>query len=479
MSNSLDVLCQLEKRMSIDISRVARAVCDLSVGSKFPLKLSHAQQCVAAAFGFNSLAAYQAAKKLEVAVAANEAFLILENDLIAGRVRDLDESLDAVEVAAVIRQAVMQRYPGTSIHSAWELRRVSVASAISGLIGVDAISGRDLDDVRYQVVENRRGDVQGFMFNFDEPDWAAFAPQVQARHGALCVYAPASFLRVVQGCEEPERYYFHGDQVEGSPKEFFCGSCDAFVDSGHLNGAQHADNGKRYLDSVRKWDRAVARWKLGFQRSNTAPNILATRASNERRIAEAARSDFHRWIEQQTDRDGAIGDLAKDIMRDTSFPMEAATRADVVSYIEDAATWDGPVTGIKEAWDEFVSSYEGKALLSNGSAPSWPIGPAAINAISMPPDHRAILVPQLVLLDVPGRVYWRFSDGDETEASSKEHLATLEEALDSAGASLARVQWVDVTYQGVVMGSCHGWELKTYANKIAGDLKAGAEGTRS
>ena len=71
--------------MSIDISRVARALSDLSVGSNSPLKLSHAQQCVSAAIGFKSLAAYQTAKKLETPVDNNCSFVIIENDLLASR----------------------------------------------------------------------------------------------------------------------------------------------------------------------------------------------------------------------------------------------------------------------------------------------------------------------------------------------------------------------------------------------------------
>lgn len=77
--------------MSFDISRVARAISDLSVGSNSPLKLSHAQQCATAAFGFKSLAAYQAAKKLETPVDNNGMFIIIENDLLASRARYLVE----------------------------------------------------------------------------------------------------------------------------------------------------------------------------------------------------------------------------------------------------------------------------------------------------------------------------------------------------------------------------------------------------
>ena len=459
--------------MSIDISRVARAVSDLSVGSNIPLKLSHAQQCVAAALGFNSLAAYQAAKKLETAVDDNGLFVIIENDILVRRGKELVESADGVELGAIVREAVRKQYPSVSIHSAWNLRGVSVASAVAGLVGLDPISAPDFDDARYQIIENSRGDVQGFLFDFEEPEWAQFHPHILRRHGSLKVFAPASFLRVVKGCEDSERFYLHGDRHEDRPNEFYCRACDSFEGAEHFDSDQHRDHGRRYFDSLKMWDRSVARWKLPQRRAINADNILAARALEERRATEAARGGFHRWIEQQVGRSGRIGDLARDIMRDDSFPTRATTRNEVVQHIQLAATWDVPVAVANEAWDEFAGEpRKPPSTTHDGRVPTWPVGPEAINAIAMPPDERAMLVPQLVLLEVPGRVYWRFSDGDDFESSSDGYFPTLEEALESAGRDLGSVQWIDITYRSVVRGSCHGWELATQAAKIASDLRA-------
>ena len=458
--------------MSIDISRVARAVSDLSVGSNIPLKLSHAQQCVAAAFGFKSLAAYQAAKKLEGPVDDNGLFVIIENELLAHRGRELVDAADGVELAAIIREAIRQLYPSASIHSAWNLRRTSVASAVAGLVGLDPISAPDFDDARYQIVENRNGVVQGYVFDFDEPEWAQFSTHIRQRHGSLKVFAPASFLRIVKGCEDPERFYLHGDQHEDRPTDFYCRACDLFANAKHFDSDEHRDHGRRYFDALRMWDRAVARWKLPLRRAINADNILAVRAKEELRAAGAARSDFHRWVEQQVERSGRIGDLARDIMRDESFPTHASTRGEVVGHVQFAATWDAPVAAANDAWDEFEGRNRKSSPATEGNrVPSWPVGPEAINAIAMPPDERAMLVPQFVLLEVPGRVYWKFSDGDDFESSSDGHFPTLERALESAGDDLASVQWIDVTYRGVVRGSCHGWELATHAAKIANDLR--------
>jgi len=465
--------------MSIDISRVARALCDLSAGSNFPLKLSHAQQCVAAAFGFKSLAAYQAAKKLETDIDDNGAFVIVENDLLASRGRELVEAADGVNLTALVRKAIEKTYPAASVHSSSTLRRVPAASAIAGLIGLDPIEAPDLDDARYQIVENKRGEVQGFLFNFDAPEWAEFGSHIRQRHGSLFVYAPASFLRLVKNCETPKRFYLHGDKHEDDPQQFFCRACDQFVDAAHFDSGKHNDNDhrSRYFDSLNRWDRGPARWKLSHRRPTDAPNIVAAKAVEVRRSAEAARSDFHCWIEQQTKRDDVIGDLAKDIMRDSKFPKHARTRSEVFGYIERTATWNGPITAAKEAWKEFEKSRkQTESDVVPARISTWPVGSPAINAIVLPPDQRAMLVPQLRILEVPGRFYWRFSDGDELESASNGYLSTLEQALTSAGADLANVEWIDVGYQGVVMGSCHGWELQQHAAKIASDLRAGRTG---
>lgn len=345
--------------MSIDISRVARSVCDLSTGSAFPLKLSHAQQCVAAAFGFKSLAAYQASKKLEAAVDDNGKFFVIENELLASRGHELAGWSDGAALAAVVQEAIGRVYPDVTVHHSGHLQRVPASMAISELVGLDPILVDDLDDARYEVIENQRGGVQGFRFNFDEPQWAQHASHIRRRHGSLSVFAPVSFLRLVKKCQAPERFYFHGDEQEDQPGQFYCRSCDLFMAAAHFESGAHQDHERRYFDAHRLWDRAVARWKLPQRRPSNASNIVAARALAERSAQEAGRGDFHRWLELQTGRDDHIGDLAKDVMRDENFPKEATTREAVIAYVQGVATWGGPITAAKDAWREFVGDPSG------------------------------------------------------------------------------------------------------------------------
>lgn len=357
--------------MSIEISRVARAFCDLSTGSNSPLKLNHAQQCVAAAFGFKSLAAWQAAKRLDTPVKDNSLFVFINNDLLTARAQALAPSADGAELAAILRQAILGLYPQASIHTSWALRRVPIASAVAGLVGLDPISAGDLDDARVEVIENTHGVVQGFRFNFDEPDWQGWADHIRRRHGSLSVYAPASFLQIVKGCEAPTRFYIHGDQHEQEPLKYYCRACDHFELADHFSSAGHKDNGQRYFGHLRLWDRAIARWKLPQRRPRSAINLLAAQATEERRASEAARSDFHRWIEQQVGRDDAVGFIAKDILRDEAFPTTAQTRDAVVSYVESVATWAEPVDAVKAAWAEFSRSINKTGMTVAVPTQSW------------------------------------------------------------------------------------------------------------
>lgn len=462
--------------MSVDLSRVARAITDLSTRSSVPLKLSHAQQCVAACFGFKSLAAYQAAKKLETTVDDNGMFVVIDNHLLSQRAKEL-EAAGAAELAALIQEAINTLYPAASVYFSEGLRRYTIASAIAHLVGLNPVVHNDLDDAPCQFVENTRGELQGFIFNFDVPEWQMHASHIRDRHGSLSVYVPAAFLQVVTGCEEPQRYYLHGDQVEGKPHQYFCRRCDQFADAAHFEDQEHSDNGERYFRSMQMWSRGIARWKLPLRRPNNAPNLLAAKADRDRRLSEAARSDFHRWIEQQVHRNDKVGDLAKDIMRDEKFPDTATTRQEVVAYIKAMASWQGPVTAINQALNEFDIRRQAELEIGTREAPTWPMGPAAINAIVLPPDQRAMLVPQLTILELPGRVRWRFND-DDFESTSDNDSPTLEQALESAGTELKRVNWVDVNYFGVVMGGCHAWELLRYAAKIAADLRAGYQRLR-
>jgi hypothetical protein len=154
-----------------------------------------------------------------------------------------------------------------------------------------------------------------------------------------------------------KRYYLHGDVVEGDATKCYCARCDLLVELSHFEGGgHHADgkDGERYLASLARHDALPPARKALRGRPSDAPNVLAARAFAEREAYEASRSPFHRWLEGQQYRNDVVGDLAGDILRDKSFPVELSTRR----QIEDHLSWHGDhiVDAIHEAWREFVAS---------------------------------------------------------------------------------------------------------------------------
>jgi hypothetical protein len=153
-----------------------------------------------------------------------------------------------------------------------------------------------------------------------------------------------------------ERYYLHGDVVEGNPTRCYCVRCDLLVELSHFEGeGYHADgkDGERYLASLARHDALPPAHKVLRGRPGDAPNVLAARAIAEREAYEVSRSPFHRWLEGQRNRNDIVGGLASDILRDKSFPAGLMTRRQV----EDHLSWHGGhiVEAIHEAWREFVA----------------------------------------------------------------------------------------------------------------------------
>lgn len=152
------------------------------------------------------------------------------------------------------------------------------------------------------------------------------------------------------------RYYLHGDVIEDDPTRCYCARCDFHVEVSHFKGVgYHADgnDGERYLASLARHNALPPGRKALRGRSDDAPNVLAARAIAEREAYETSRSLFHRWLEEQRNRNDIVGDLAGDILRDKSFPVGLSTRRQV----EDHLSWHGEhIKGaIREAWREFVA----------------------------------------------------------------------------------------------------------------------------
>ena len=119
-------------------------------------------------------------------------------------------------------------------------------------------------------------------------------------------------------------------------------------------GGEHSDqkmNFERFLHSHGRWlERRHTNWP-NMERPDDAPNLFAEQAYAARKAYEASRSDFHKWIETQRNRDDAVGDLASDVMRDSTFPVGVETKREVLHHLRRQSIW--VIEAVHAAWKAF------------------------------------------------------------------------------------------------------------------------------
>lgn len=95
---------------------LAFAVRTASRSTQHPISLGHAQQLAAAAFGYGSLAAFQASA-LEPPTLDDMAHMVPAEDLLAQRARDLGLPHALQEIAALVTSAFSDRLPKVRLHA--------------------------------------------------------------------------------------------------------------------------------------------------------------------------------------------------------------------------------------------------------------------------------------------------------------------------------------------------------------------------
>lgn len=160
------------------------------------------------------------------------------------------------------------------------------------------------------------------------------------------------------------RYYLHGDRYELDQTRYYCAECDVFFDPAHFDEKHRVDHGERALKAIERFERAPDDFASNVHRPANAPTILAmaiatARAARDAR--EAARSPFHRWLDQVKDREDPVGDLAYDILRDKHFPIGIATLPAIRGYLRKYLASKAVLAALKEAWREFEAATQGTA----------------------------------------------------------------------------------------------------------------------
>lgn len=101
--------------MTIDISGIAFAIRSDSAQSPHPIKLSHAQQCVAAALGYKSLAALQASGDDGLPL-DRDCHIVLDANALTQRGRELGLLLEEKNLLALVATAFGKKLQGIGIH---------------------------------------------------------------------------------------------------------------------------------------------------------------------------------------------------------------------------------------------------------------------------------------------------------------------------------------------------------------------------
>ena len=102
--------------MSTDILTLAYSLRVASASSSHPVKLSHAQQFVAAALGYGSLAAYQAADK-ECKKIDDGVHILVYSGLLQDQAAILDVPLDHAALFAMLSEAFGQQLPRARLYA--------------------------------------------------------------------------------------------------------------------------------------------------------------------------------------------------------------------------------------------------------------------------------------------------------------------------------------------------------------------------
>jgi uncharacterized protein YozE (UPF0346 family) len=159
----------------------------------------------------------------------------------------------------------------------------------------------------------------------------------------------------------PKRYYFHGDEVEDQPGQYYCAYCDLFVNEEHFSDTTHSGSDKE------RYDRSVKGWKVlkensagRLQHPSNAPNLFSSLPNPKK----PQTGPFYRWLVKQQDRDDPIGDLSKDVQRDTKFPLETSSIEKLRNHLIARLACDEAIQALEEAHKEFKNNKSVRSGLS-------------------------------------------------------------------------------------------------------------------
>lgn len=147
------------------------------------------------------------------------------------------------------------------------------------------------------------------------------------------------------------RYYLHGDLIEEEKDLFYCDSCQLFVKEDHFKKIKHfnADD-ERYYKSLREWEILCKKYPNQYFRPEGTINLFDHLPQKK---IDLSKSHFYKWLIKQQKRDDPIGDLARDVKRDKSYPFTTESLRKLESYLFRKKAIDEAIQALNEAYKEF------------------------------------------------------------------------------------------------------------------------------
>ena len=122
--------------MKFDFPGVAHAIRTATADAPHPIKLGHAQQLVAAALGFQSLAGLQASGNKDLTGERN-AHVVIDMATLDARVAQLAVGVSSDEVAKVMVNALVAKLPGVRVHRSLD----SLLNAVQDFVDQATVKG--------------------------------------------------------------------------------------------------------------------------------------------------------------------------------------------------------------------------------------------------------------------------------------------------------------------------------------------------
>lgn len=152
----------------VDIFSIAFAVRTASKSTTNPIQLSHAQQLVAAALGYKSLAAFQASP-LEGPTLDDAAHFVLDGGLLADRAQELGLPYQFPQLAVLIKQAFDERLPSARLHQSEESLHDYIVSQVDDVVIND-------DAVASEIASTNGDGIDEVYVPVDDIDLASLPP---------------------------------------------------------------------------------------------------------------------------------------------------------------------------------------------------------------------------------------------------------------------------------------------------------------